>query len=154
MSIEGKVGQSRGKWMAICIFAVAAISAVGWTRLRVDSSLEPLLPENSQAAQTVLFLRDSSFAANAVLWFRLPGNGSVSDLIAAADATEKRLDPRLINHVIRPPSESSAVDQAIGLLAHAGELLDQNDLADLQKATTPEALRKRMRECYVQLGKP
>jgi predicted exporter len=154
MSIEGKVGQSRGKWMAICIFAVAAISAVGWTRLRVDSSLEPLLPENSQAAQTVLFLRDSSFAANAVLWFRLTGNGSVSDLIAAADATEKRLDPRLINHVIRPPSESSAVDQAIGLLDHAGELLDQNDLADLQKATTPEALRKRMRECYVQLVKP
>jgi len=140
--------------MAICIFAVAAVSAVGWTRLRVDSSLEPLLPENSHARQTVLFLRDSSFAANAVLWFRLTGNGSVTDLIAAADATEKRLDPRLITRVIHPPSESSAVDQAIGLLDHAGELLDQGDLDDLQKATTPEALRKRMRECFVQLVKP
>ncbi|MGD0463269.1 MAG: MMPL family transporter [Tepidisphaeraceae bacterium] len=153
MNVEG-LGRSRRKWMAICIFAVAAASAVGWLRLRVDSSLEPLLPEGSQAKQTVLFLRDSSFAANAVLWFRLTGSGSVSDLIAAADATEKRLDPRLINRVIQPPSESNAVDQAIGLLDHAGELLDPNDLADLQKATTPEALRKRMREIFVQLVKP
>jgi uncharacterized protein len=154
MSVEGKVGRSRGKWMAICIFALAAVSAAGWLRLRVDSSLEPLLPEDSQARQTVLFLRDSSFAANAVLWFRLTGGGNVSDLIAAADATEKQIDPHLIARVVRPPSESSAVDQAIGLLDHAGELLDQNDLADLQQTTMPAALKKRMREVYVQLVKP
>jgi predicted exporter len=154
MSVEGNVGRSRGKWMVICIFALAAVSAVGWLRLRIDSSLEPLLPENSQARQTVLFLRDSSFAANAVLWFRLAGDGTVADLIAAADATEKRLDSHLIARVIRAPSESSAVDQAIGLLDHAGELLNQDDLADLQNTTTPAALKKRMREVYVQLVKP
>jgi predicted exporter len=40
------------------------------------------------------------------------------------------------------------------LLDHAGELLDQNDLADLEKTTAPAALKKRMREVYVQLVKP
>jgi uncharacterized protein len=146
--------RTRRRWTAICVLAVAAVSAVGWLRLRIDSSLEPLLPEHNQARQTVLFLRDSTFADRAILWFRLTGGGSLSDLIAAADATEKRLDPRLITRVIHPPTQSSAIDQAIGLLDHAGELLDQNDLADLQKAAQPDALRKRLRDVYMQLARP
>lgn len=154
MSDEGKLDRPGRKWMVICIVAVAAVSVAGWSRLRIDSSLEPLLPEHNQARQTVLFLRDSTFADKAVLWFQLTGNGSVWDLIAAADATEKRLDPKLITRVIQPPSESSALDEAIGLLDHAGELLNENDLADLQKAAAPDALRKRMREVYMQLVKP
>ncbi len=40
------------------------------------------------------------------------------------------------------------------MLDRAGELLGPSDLADLQNAATPQALRKRMREIYVQLVKP
>jgi predicted exporter len=154
MSIEAGDQRPPRIWMFICILAAVAISGAGWMRLSVDSSLEPLLPTHSQARQTILFLRDSSFASKAVLWFRLIGGGSTSDLFAAADAVEQRLDPRLITGVIRPPSEANAMTQALGLLDYADELLGPNDLADLQRATTPEMLRKRMRECYMQLVEP
>lgn len=154
MSDEAK-GDRRGrKWMVICIVAVAAVSAAGWLRLHIDNSLEPLLPQHNQARQTILFLRDSTFADKAVLWFQLTGAGSLSDLIAAADATQKHLDPNLITRVIQPPSESSALDEAIGLLDHAGELLNESDLADLKNAAAPDALRKRMRDVYMQLVQP
>jgi predicted exporter len=131
-----------------------AISAAGWMRLRMDNSLETLLPQHSPARQTLLFLRDSSFATKAILWFRLRGNGSVSDLYAAADETEKRLDPQLIKRVIHPPAAANALDEAMGLLDDAGELLNERDLSDIQAATAPDALKKRMRECYMQLVKP
>ena len=140
--------------MGICIVAAVAISAAGWMRLRLDNSLETLLPQNSPARQTILFLRDSSFATKAILWFRLRRNGTVADLYAAADETEKRLDPQLIKGVIKPPAAANALDEAMGLLDDAGELLNERDLSDIQAATAPDALKKRMRECYVQLVKP
>jgi predicted exporter len=145
---------NRKRWMAVCILAAVAISAAGWMRLRMDNSLEALLPQNSPARQTLLFLRDSSFATKAILWFRLRGNGKVSDLYAAADEAEKRLDPQLIKGVIHPPAAANALDEAMGLLDDAGELLNEDDLSDIQAATAPDTLRKRMRECYMQLVKP
>jgi len=42
----------------------------------------------------------------------------------------------------------------LGLLDHAGELLNQSDMAEVEKSTTPTALAKRMRECYLQLLRP
>src|ERR1700722_1371798 len=97
MSTDSSAGRARKRWMLIGVLAAALVSAAGWLRLRVDNSLEPLLPEHSEARQTILFFRDSSFASKAILWFRLRGQGgSLADLYAAADATEKRLDPKLI----------------------------------------------------------
>jgi predicted exporter len=153
MSVAGSEGRAGKIWMVLGILLIAAMSVVGWFRLRVDSSLEPLLPEKSEARQTVLFLRDSSFASKAILWFRLRGDGSISQLYAAADEAEKHLDPKLIKP-IHPPQEADAMDEVFGLLDHAGELLNDSDRAELEKATTPEALRKRMRECYMQLARP
>ena len=46
------------------------------------------------------------------------------------------------------------LDEAFALLDNAGELLNAGDLNDLEKATSPDALRKRMRECYLQLVEP
>jgi len=154
MSDNASDRRARKRWVAICILAAVVVSCAGWFRLKFDSSLEPLLPENSAARQTILFLRDSSFADKAVLWFRLREGAPVSDLYAAADATEKRLDPSLIKSVIHPPAEASAMDEVFSLLDNAGELLNANDLSDLEKATTPEALRKRLRACYLQLVEP
>jgi len=154
MRSDGRAGRPRGMGLILCIVAILAISGAGWLRLRADSSLEPLLPEHSEARQTILFFRDSTFADKAILWFRLKNGGSTSDLFAAADATEKRLDPHIIDRVIRPPSQASAIDEAMGLLDHAGELLNEDDFADLQSAITPAALSKRMRELYLQLIKP
>jgi predicted exporter len=154
MSDDRSAGRPLSKGILLCLLVLTAASVAGFFRLRIDSSLEPLLPEKSEARRTVLFLRDSSFAAKAVLWFRLTGPGSTSDLIAAADETEKRIDPTLIKQVIHPPREADAFDQAFALMDHAGELLNQNDLAELDKATAPDALNKRMREVYLQLTKP
>jgi predicted exporter len=147
--------RTRKRWMLIGIALAVIVSATGWARLKFDNSLEPLLPERSEARQTILFFRDSSFASKAILWFRLRGDsGSLADLYAAADATEKRLDPHLIKRVIRAPDESSALDEIVGLLDDAGELLNESDLTDIEKATRPDALKKRMRELYIQLVAP
>jgi predicted exporter len=154
MSDSARAGRPLTRWILLCVLVVGVLSVCGWFRLHIDSSLEPLLPEKSEARRTVLFLRDSSFAAKAVLWFRLRDGGSTSDLIAAADETEKKLDPTLISRVIHPPGEADALDQAIALMDHAGELLNANDMAELEKATAPDALRKRMRDIYLQLLKP
>ncbi len=144
----------RRTWIAPVIILLAILSVGGWIRLRVDSSLEPLLPEKSDARQTVLFLRDSSFASKIILWFRVKGDGSLSQLYAAADEVEKNLDRNLIKRVVHPPAEADAVDQVMALLDHAGELLNQDDLAAVEKSTEPAALGKRMRECYMQLLRP
>ena len=153
MSDEGS--GRRSKWILFCVVVVVVISILGWVRLRIDSSLEPLLPEHSQARQTVLFLRDSSFAAKAILWFRLTGDGgTTADLIQAADDVQKRIDPKLIKRVIQPPAEAGALDEVLILLDDAGELLNQEDMAAVAKATEPDALRKRMKECYLQLARP
>ena len=154
MTPEPSAARPPGRWVWICIAAALVISCAGWLRLRVDSSLEPLLPENSQARQTILFLRDSSFADKAVLWLRLRDGAPLSDLFAAADAAEKHLDPNLIKSVIHPPDEAGAIDELLALMDDAGELLGPQDMSDLQKATAPDELRKRMRECYLQLVEP
>jgi len=155
MSDDARAGRPLTKWILLCMLIVAGLSVAGWFRLRIDSSLEPLLPEKSEARRTVLFLRDSTFAAKVMLWFRLRGDGgNTADLIAAADATEKQLDPTLISRVIHPPREADALDQAIALMDHAGELLNADDVAELEKTTAPDALKKRMRELYLQLLQP
>jgi predicted exporter len=149
-----QVREAPRAWMVPVIVLLIALSIGGWFRLRVDSSLEPLLPEKSEARQTVLFLRDSSFASKIILWFRLRGDGDLSQLYAAADDVEKHLDPSLIKRVVHPPQEADAVDQVLGLLDHAGELLNQKDLAEVEQSTMPAALSKRLRECYLQLLRP
>ena len=153
MSDDRSAGRPLTKEIVLCLLVLIVASIAGFCRLRIDSSLEPLLPEKSEARRTVLFLRDSSFAAKAVLWFRLTGPGSTTDLIAAAEKIEKRADPTLVK-VINPPREADAFDQAFALMDHAGELLNQNDLVELDEATAPDALNKRMREVYLQLTKP
>jgi predicted exporter len=144
----------RNRWKIVCIIAAVLISAAGWVRIRFDNSLEPLLPQNSEARETILFFRDSSFASKAILWFRLRGDGSPEDLYAAADKIEKHLDPTLIKQVLKPPTESSALDEVMGMLDDAGELLNADDLVDIKKAISPPALAKRMRELYLQLVEP
>lgn len=153
MRHDGSDARQR-RWMIVGIVAAVAISIAGWCRLRLDNSLEPLLPENSPARQTILFLRDSTFATKAILWFRLTDGGDVSDLYRAADETEKKLDPNLIKRVIHPPAEAGALDEALAMLNDAGELLNANDLKDMQAQMQPDALKKRMRDCYLQLIKP
>jgi predicted exporter len=153
MNAEGRDGRPK-RWLTVGIIAAVLISAAGWFRLRLDNSLEPLLPEHSPARQTILFLRDSSFATKAILWFRLTGNGDITDLYRAADEAEKKLDPNLIKGVVHPPAEAGALDQAMAMLSFAGQLLNSDDLADMQSRMRPAALSKRMRECYLQLIKP
>jgi uncharacterized protein len=155
MSPDGSDRRALPGWLKIGILAVVLTSGIGWIRLKFDNSLEPLLPENSQARQTILFLRDSSFADTAVLWFRLKNDTApISDLFAAADAAQKKLDPQLIKSVVQPPAESNMLDEGMALLDDAGELLNAADLADMQKAMAPQALKKRLRECYMQLVEP
>jgi predicted exporter len=154
MSVSGGARRSPRIAILIGLLAVAAISAWGWKRLSVDSTLVPLLPDHSEAKQAVLFLGNSSFASKAILWFRLRGDGTPSDLYAAADEAEKRLDRKLIRRVIHPPAEGDAMEDVFGLLGRAGELLNREDLAEVEKATEPPALRKRMRECFMQLARP
>lgn len=154
MKSEADPRRGWGAWKIVCLIALAGLSAVGWRRLHIDSSLTPLLPEKSDARRTVLFLRDSTFTNQAVLWFRLRGPGSVDQLIAAANAAEKQLDPKLVKRVIRPPAESDALDQLHELLDDAPELLDARDLTNLEKQMTPDALRERMHDVYLQLVTP
>ena len=147
-------GPRRAKWCAWGLLALLVISIYGWCTLHFDSAVESLLPEGSEARQTISFLRDSSFADKAVLRFKLTGNGTTDDLIAAADATAQKVDPTLIKRVLRLPKEADALEQIMGFLDRAGELLTEKDLQELDKVITPEALQKRMRQCYMQLTKP
>ncbi len=155
MSDEAAPHRPNKKLILICVSAVTILAIAGFFRLRVDSSLEPLLPQNSQARQTIIFLRDSSFASKAILWFRLTDDtGTLATLIAAAEETKKHLNPDLIKRAITPPGEANAMDEMLGLLDHAGEMLTQDDLSEIEKLTAPDALNKRMRENYLQLTKP
>ncbi len=85
------------------------------------------------------------------MWFRLTGDGDPSDLYRAADEAEKKLDPNLIKGVVHPPAEAGAMEEALAMLDNAGELLNADDLEDMQAQMEPAALKKRMRECYLQL---
>lgn len=147
-------GDGRRPWMIPVMILLAILSTAGWFRLRVDSTIEPLLGEKSEARQTFSFLNNSSFASTFVLWFRLRGNGTTDQLFAAADDVEKHLDPQLVKGVIHPPQEADAVDQMMGLLNQAGELLNAEDLKEVEQTTQPDALRKRMHDCYMQLLRP
>ena len=146
-------GRRRAKWCAVGVAILMVMSIWGWRSMRLDSSIESLLPEGSEARQAVAFIRESNFADKAVLRFRLRGEGTLDQLIAAADELAVRVDPNLIKRVIRLPKEADALDQIFAFLDRSGELLDERDLAELNTALTPDALRKRMRECYVQLTK-
>ncbi len=146
--------RARRKLLILCVLMLAGLSLAGWLRLRVNSGLEPLLPENSAARKSILFLRDSSFAARAVLWFQLKEGGSEADLYAAANEVEKRIDRTLINRIVTPPREGDAVDEVMGLLDHAGQLLGEKDLQQIARTMELDALAKRMRANYLQLVKP
>ena len=149
----------------LCIAVLVGLSIVGWWNVRVDSSLEPLLPGTSDAAGMLAFLRDSTFSTKAVLWLHLPVNeqseNSVRDenedlpkLLDVANQIEAKLDPALVTGVMRPPREADAIEEAMGLLGHVGELLSEDALAQVEQKLTPDALKKRMRENYMQLMKP
>lgn len=154
MDVERAKGLRRAKICGWMLAALAAVSIVGWIGIRFDSSLEPLLPEGSEARKTIVFLRNANFADKAVLWFQARDQTTMEQLISAARQLESRLDPTLIKRVIRPPRESEALGEIVGLLDHAGELLGEGDLSEVEKAMTPESLRQRMRQCYMQLAKP
>jgi uncharacterized protein len=143
------------KWMILITAALTILAVIGWARVRIDTSVEPMLSKSNPARQTLAFLKDSSFASKVVLWFRLTGEGgTTAELYAAADAAEKKLDPKLIARVIRPPHEADALEEVLGLLDHAGELLTAKDMAELDQLSSRAALDKRMRECYLELLKP
>src|SRR5579859_4165985 len=99
MSDAGQPPASRRLWIIPVALAVALVALLGWRHLRIDRSLEPLLPENSEARRAVLFFQDSSFASKAVLWLRLKGDAPVTDLFDAADKAEKQLDPTLVKQM-------------------------------------------------------
>ena len=145
----------------ITVIVIAAVllaaGIVGWARMRFDTSIEAMLPERSEARESIVFLRDSSLASKAVLWFRFrdaAGPGTIDDLVTAADAVASKLDPKMVTGVVRPPREADAMAQVVGLLAHAGELLGEADLKEIERTMQPEPLEKRMRQAYMQLAKP
>jgi|GEM_PF-4975664 len=154
MDVERAKGLRRARLFGWMLAALAVVSIVGWTGIRFDSSLEVLLPEGSEARKTVVFLRNASFADKAVLWFQASDQATEEQLISAARQVETRLDPTLIKQVIHPPRKSEAFGEIVGLLDHAGELLGEDDLSELEKAMTPESVRRHMRQHYMQLAKP
>jgi predicted exporter len=136
------------------ILVLLAASIAGYFRLKVDTTLEPMLPTTSDARGAYAFLNNSSLASRFFVWIRLTDTGKPDQLFAAADDVEKHLDHDLVTGVMHPPAESDAMDKAVGLLDHSGELLDENALTDVEQLTTPAALSKRMHECYMQLLQP
>ncbi|MHC4695173.1 MAG: MMPL family transporter [Planctomycetota bacterium] len=154
MDVERAKGLRRAKLCGWMLAVLVAVSTVGWTGIRFDSSLEVLLPEGSEARKTVVFLRNANFAEKAVLWFQASDRATMEQLISAARQVESWLDPTLIKRVIHPPRESEALGEIVGLLDRAGELLSEEDLSELEKAMAPESVRRRMRQHYMQLAKP
>lgn len=142
------------RWRFAIILLLIIGSIAGYFRLRVDTTLEPMLPASSDARGAYAFLNHSSLASRFFVWIRLTDTGKPDQLFAAADDVEKHLDPELVTGVMHPPAESDAMDKAVGLLDHAGELLDENGQKDLENLTTLPALKKRMHDCYMQLLQP
>ncbi len=138
---------------------VLALSAWGWSRVRFVSSLEMLLADGSEARRIVGLLREADFADKVVLRFVATdgegvANASSTGLVESMDRVVSRLDRRMVLRVIVPPPEGQMVAEMLFWLDYAGELLAPEDLADLEAMTSPEALRRRLRQCYLELLKP
>lgn len=138
-------------WTGSIVAALVALSVIGWWRIGFTSSMEMMLPRHSEARETLDFLRDTKFASKAILWFRLSPDGTEDELFAAANREIARMDPKLIQRVIRPPRQADAMGMVTDLLRYQGDLVDTSGL---DAAMRPEALKKRMRELYVQMVKP
>lgn len=141
-------------WTALIAGLLLGLAAVGWSQIRFTSAMEMMLPQHSEARQTIQFVRDSKFASRAILWFQLSSHGSEDDLFDAAEATIQRLDPALIVRIIRPSDQASPLEMMTELLRHQGDLLGESQLPELAAAMEPQALRQRMRDVYMAMVKP
>lgn len=127
------------------------LSVWGWTRLSFTSSMQMMLPEDSDAQKTIAFFQDTQIASKAILWFKLHPNTNEDVMYAAADKVLGALDPEVIARAIRPPQQSDAMMMLVDLIGYQCDLVP---VETVESAMEPEALKKRMREIYMQMLKP
>lgn len=132
------------------------LSGIGILFIELDGSVEIMLPTDSEAHRTIVFLRDANFANKVVINLSLtdPVLGT-ADLVAEMErmATSLR-SAALIDRVIKFPGTQHMMDDLLFFLEHCGELLSAEDLVALDERLTPTAVDTAIRRCRMRLLKP
>jgi len=113
-----------------------------------DKDISVMLPREPEVLRTFQFFRDSPFARNVVLSFKLEdGEASLSDLIQAVDEFTEKIKSPLISNVFTG-IDSKSVDGAREFLQLAPQLVDENELRRLDGELTTSFVHEKLKDFY------
>lgn len=141
--------------LAVALVCIVTFAAVGLIRVPFESSLEVMLPDNSEAKETVIFLREAEFADKVAVTVNAPDSVESADLVMVMDDLAARFDNLpLVMHVVEFPDGGAMMDDMLFFLENFGEIANREDIAALEKRLDEDEIRRNIRRVYTRLLRP
>ena len=136
--------------------AVAALAGATIGRVPFEGGLEIMLPENSEARQSILFLRDADFADKVAFAVSLHSSqAETRRLLEQLDRLAAHFESSpLVERVMRPPDGREMLQTLNFFLDRFDELATAEDRARYRERLQTEQIEQRMRQIYLQMLKP
>jgi len=150
--------QGRRLWLYIATLALLCICLLTFIKAaqngEVRADIRTMLPEGEgdTLVRDFEMLSKSSLANNIFITVRASESASRTDLIAAANALSKQLEPPYFKLV--DPTSIKPIKVMNFLLDNAPNLMSSDDLNHLDSMLTPEAIQTTLRNAMHQLTSP
>ena len=142
-------------WLACCLGAVVALSAVGLRFLDYSNDLGLMLPSDPGVQRTMRFLRESNLSREVIVSLALTDdNRTTRDLVAATDRFIGSIRTPLVTDVSGTLSGGDAMAGMTAFLRYTPQILSAESFSVLTNRLTPDGVRGRLKTIYLQCLAP
>jgi len=141
--------------IALIILLIIIASGFGVKFIPFSSSMESMLPADSEIIRDMKFLRGSKFSGKIVLSLKIKSPGhSLNELISEADRLAQSLEKPLISRVESGAASEAIRDETLLFMRYAPQLVNENDLNLIGQKLTPEGVKENLSRIYRQMLSP
>ena len=146
---------SQRKILLIFTSLLTIVSIILFSRIKIDQSIEAMLPDNDPVlAKEFALLQKSPFLQKIFINLRRDEQTDIEALIQVADKLAAAMRPPFFNKVITGPQQEDGPDFIVWLLQNLPELITEEDVREIQNRISDEYIESAIRNDYLTLLSP
>jgi predicted exporter len=146
--------RSHKRLLLLAVSFVTLAALAGLVFVRYEGKMDLMLPPDKDVTRSLQFLRDANLSDKLVISLALTSpDKEKKDLFLAVDQLAVALAPPLFTKVISGVSMADAMEE-FSVLQYAPQILDEAELAELDRWITPSVVSKKLKQVYLQAFRP
>lgn len=139
-------------FVSLFFLIIAAVTSLFF--LRLDNSMDAMIPAKSDVVKSINFLREADMAGKVALSISLKEEGSRSELIKISDILKKKLNSGPVTEVVNGIDDINLDQMFEDIKPFVPQTLSDEDFVVLEKSLDSEVVEQKVKTIYKRLLMP